>query len=121
MRPALPAPGTSGIPAAATVERDGRTWSAPLDYWGIALDEMLEKRDRLSLPLKSHGYLIEIVCGLSNKAEGSAEQKQEASRAYAYSRTVSASGGLERVKPPAEFLELVAKMRGKGAPDEDKS
>jgi hypothetical protein len=65
----------------ASIERSGRTWSAPIDYWKLALEEIIAKRDRLTLPLKSHGYLLEIIAGLSNKAEGRQESQTEAQRA----------------------------------------
>lgn len=60
-----------------TVERHGRVWPAPADYWRAALDEILAKRDTLQLPLKSHGYLLEILVGLAQRAEAAAEQKRE--------------------------------------------
>jgi hypothetical protein len=65
--------------AAGQVERHGRVWPAPLDYWKSALDEMLEARDRdrLQLPLKTHGYLFEIVCGLSSRSEARRETARE--------------------------------------------
>jgi len=65
---------------AASIERNGRTWSAPQDYWKMALEEIVTKRDRLTLPLKSHGYLLEIIAGYSNKAEARQESQTEARR-----------------------------------------
>jgi hypothetical protein len=65
---------------AAKVERGGRIWSAPQDYWRMALEEILAKRDKLVLPLKSHGYLLEIIAGYSNKAEARQEAHTEAKR-----------------------------------------
>lgn len=62
---------------AARIERGGRTWSAPQDYWTMALTEMIAKRDNLSLPLKSHGYLLAIIEGYSQKAEGKQEGQRE--------------------------------------------
>lgn len=62
---------------AARIERNGRTWSAPQDYWKQALEEMLAKRDNLTLPLKSHGYLLAIIEGYGQKAEGKQEAQQE--------------------------------------------
>jgi len=59
------------------VERSGRTWPAPLEYWRAALEDITSKRDKLTLPLKSHGYLLEIIAGLANKAEGAQEAKTE--------------------------------------------
>ncbi len=59
------------------ITRNGRIWSAPQDYWQRALEEMHAKRDKLTLPLKGHGYLLAIIEGYSNKAEAQAEQQHE--------------------------------------------
>jgi len=66
---------------AARIERSGRIWSAPQDYWAMALNEMIAKRDNLTLPLKSHGYLLAIIEGYGQKAEGKQEAQTEAQRA----------------------------------------
>lgn len=66
---------------AARIERGGRILSAPQDYWKCALEEMVSKRDKLTLPLKSHGYLLAIIEGYNQKAEGKAEQSREDQRA----------------------------------------
>lgn len=66
--------------AEAKIERSGRIWSAPQDYWAAALGEMLAKRDALTLPLKSHGYLLAIIEGYSSKAEAKSEASTEAQR-----------------------------------------
>lgn len=65
---------------AAKIERNGRIWSAPQDYWVMALGEMLAKRDTLTLPLKSHGYLLAIIAGYSEKVEAKKEAQTEAQR-----------------------------------------
>lgn len=64
---------------AGKVERHGRLWAAPEASWISALDEMLAKRDagKLTLPLKNHGYLLEIITGQANKAEAAAETRKE--------------------------------------------
>jgi hypothetical protein len=67
--------------AEARIERNGRLWSAPQDYWRMALEEMLAKRDSLTLPLKSHGYLLTIIAGYSSKAEAAQEAQSENARA----------------------------------------
>jgi hypothetical protein len=61
----------------AKIERNGRTWSAPLDYWKMAMEDMLSKRDTLTLPLLSHGYLLAIIEGYNLKAEQRREQQHE--------------------------------------------
>ncbi|MBI3771436.1 MAG: hypothetical protein HY272_01835 [Gammaproteobacteria bacterium] len=65
---------------AAEVQRDGRSWAAPLDYWREAIDHMLGTRDKLRLPLKDHGYLFAVVANMSMKAAGQKEQKIEQQR-----------------------------------------
>lgn len=62
---------------AGRVERHGRSWAAPLDAWRDAFEQMLARRDKLTLPLASHGYLFEIVAGGASKVEGRAEAEAE--------------------------------------------
>lgn len=66
----------------AQIERNGRAWPAPLDYWKAAIEHMVQLRDagKLQLPLKSHGYLLEVIAGMANKAEGKAEAHDNARR-----------------------------------------
>ena len=63
----------------ARLERNGRTWPAPHDYWRAALEQMVALRDqeKLRLPLKSNGYLFEVIVGMSDKAEAKAESQRE--------------------------------------------
>ena len=63
--------------SAGQIERDGRVYPAPLDYWKLAIDQMLDQRDKLKRPLKSHGYLFEIIIGLSQKADEKHAARQE--------------------------------------------
>ena len=69
---------------AARIERSGRIWAAPIESWKLAIEEILAKRDKLTLPLKSHGYLLEILAGIANKAEAKVEAKTEQTRAYGH-------------------------------------
>ncbi len=64
--------------SAGQIQRHGRAWPAPVEYWQRALDEITNRQ--LDLPLKSHGYLLEIIAGLGNKAEAQAEADIEARR-----------------------------------------
>lgn len=63
------------------IERNGRTWPAPQAYWQQGIESMIATRDQLSLPLKSHGYLLTIIAGLSEKAESKQETQAEVKRA----------------------------------------
>lgn len=58
---------------AGRIERNGRVWPAPLDYWQMAIEAVLANA-HLRRPLKSHGYLLEILAGLADKAEAAGEQ-----------------------------------------------
>ncbi len=69
--------------AAAQIERHGRAWPAPLEYWKAGLEHMVQLRDagKLSLPLKSHGYLLEVILGFAEKTEAKSEHARESARA----------------------------------------
>lgn len=67
---------------AAQIERHSRIWPAPLPYWQQAFESMWITRDKLTLPLKSHGYLLEVIAGYANKDEGKQERKSEQGRIY---------------------------------------
>lgn len=58
---------------AGRIERSGRVWPAPLDYWQQALDEITSNTN-LRRPIKSHGYLLEILAGLADRADAAQEQ-----------------------------------------------
>lgn len=65
--------------ATGQIQRHGRAWAAPHEVWASALDTILD-RPGLQLPLKSHGYLLEIIAGLTNKTEAQEETAQEEQR-----------------------------------------
>jgi len=64
--------------ATGRVEHKGRSWVAPVDYWIAGMEDMLDRRDTLSLPLKSHGYLKTIVANYGDRSEAQAERHKEA-------------------------------------------
>lgn len=67
---------------AGEVSHDGISYAAPLMAWQLALDQMLAGRDKLALPLKTHGYLVSIIAGYANKVAAQAEQaKHQAAKA----------------------------------------
>ena len=45
------------------IERNGTLYEAPHEVWCAAIEQMLATRDagRLQTPLKSHGYLLEVI------------------------------------------------------------
>jgi hypothetical protein len=100
---------------AAQIKRDGRDWPAPQEVWAAALREMLDRRDSggLRLPLKSHGYLLEIIAGKGNRAEAKAEAAKEERRQQ---RPEGRRDGAQRSDPAkaSEFLTgLRAGLKGR--------
>lgn len=75
----------------AEITRNGSSYVAPQGYWQQAIEQMLMSRDKLSLPLKSHGYLYEVIISYSNKAEAKAEKQSEQGRRYGQISTCTKS------------------------------
>ena len=46
----------------------------------MAINQMLDNRQQLKLPMKSHGYLISIIAGYAEKEEAKVEKQTEARR-----------------------------------------
>ena len=93
------------------VTSKGRDWPAPLAMWATAIDQMLlaNAAGRLDLPLKGHGYLYAVVCGLADKAEGQAEAQALADKRSARpGATVQVHG---QTLPISEALQVA--YRGK--------
>ncbi|MFZ5659163.1 MAG: hypothetical protein ACOY5C_04820 [Pseudomonadota bacterium] len=87
---------------AAQIVRNGKQHPAPLDLWIAALEQTVQARDagRLTLPLKSHGYLYEIISNAkptpgANLVHGAAGTAQPGQPPRARSKTLSAIAALE--------------------------
>lgn len=90
------------------IERRGRIWVAPLEIWRAALEEILGQAAKLTLPMKSHGYLYEIIVGLVDRAEGEREEVIEQRR-----RTVSpADRGKAGGRTAAEIISDLKHFQG---------
>lgn len=88
----------------AQATRGGTIYPAPKQYWQQGIETVLASRDKLNLPLKSHGYLLEIIAGLSNKAAAAQELKKEARKR---NRTTKPEG--KKSKMPAHVTESFRK------------
>lgn len=105
----------------ATLQRHGRPWSAPLPLWEAALEQVLAARDegRLALPLKSHGYLYEIVVAIASKAEARAEAEREQQMRYPYARAHAPDAPPSRGIPESALAELRRFTKRKEGTDDD--
>jgi hypothetical protein len=85
---------------AGQFDRNHHTWAAPVDIWVAGIEAVLSKRHTIDLPLKSHGYLLEVMAGMCNRVEAQAESKKE--------EAIKARGNAPRNKPPIEPVVKVA-------------
>jgi hypothetical protein len=60
----------SPLIAQQRIERNGVVYDAPQAVWAVAIDKILTMRDagKLATPLKTHGYLFEIIVTESAKS-----------------------------------------------------
>lgn len=93
---------------AARIARNGRDWVIPQESWAWALEEIVAKKDKLTLPLKSHGYLFEMLIAAADKLEGRAEAASESQRRGATPVGAVSSAVPSAVAGPAPVTRLVA-------------
>lgn len=101
---------------AARVERHGRAWPAPLHYWREALEQMIQRRDKLQLPLKSHGYLFEIVSGIASKTEGQAEAAVEQQKRHPRRAATSQPAPIGKIMDPSRVEQHLEQLKGATKP-----
>lgn len=94
------------------VERRGRAWSAPIESWRLALRVILEQRVGLTLPLKNHHYLYEIVAGIAHQAEGVVERQTEERRQRGQHREAPPPATADPVQAQQLVQQTLAKLRG---------
>jgi len=64
----------------ARVSRNGTCYVVPLDSWAETLQYLADRPPGLKLPLKTHGYLLEILAGRAEKVAAKAEAEHEQRR-----------------------------------------
>lgn len=64
------------------VTRNRSTRKVSIEDWRTAFNEMVNQRDqgRIKLPLKSNGYLLEVVFSVADKSEAQRERDREKER-----------------------------------------
>lgn len=63
----------NGWMEAGRIERGGRVWAAPASAWREAI-ETIEAMPSLRRPLKGHGLLLEVLAGMTDRAEARQER-----------------------------------------------
>ncbi|HAS02304.1 MAG TPA: hypothetical protein DCR57_00610 [Pasteurella multocida] len=80
---------------AGKINRDGREFVAPVEVWIYAINQMLANRQTLKLPMKSHGYLLEIIASYKASSTSVVLQNHEQNRPMASSKMNAVKGALE--------------------------
>lgn len=83
--------------AAGHVERRGKRYSAASELFRAGIQQMLDQRERLELPLANHNYLIAIVAGDSPRAAAAAEEAAEAAKRQASARRPDVETSEQRI------------------------
>jgi hypothetical protein len=80
------------------IRRDGREVAIALPVWAAGLQEIMDKHRQkpLTTPLKSHGYLLEILINKAGSMEAKAEaRREEQRRQLPATEQVKRSGGMK--------------------------
>lgn len=64
----------------ARITRNGTAYAVPIESWAAALSMLADRPKNLQLPLKSHGYLLEILASQAEKVAAKGERAIEESR-----------------------------------------
>lgn len=99
-------------------ERAGVRRPATPAQWAAGIEQMLDQRAKLTLPLANHHYLRAIVYGIADQAGAAAEQAREAT-AKSGRRAVGPSPPTAASDPLADQLAYLDKMREYGRLTED--
>ena len=77
----------------ARAQRGGRVYIVDVETWKQALDTVLAARDAgtLRVPLRSHGYLVEVATAMVEKYEAGEEERRERVKRQAH-RDLPATG-----------------------------
>jgi hypothetical protein len=59
-------------------ERSGVRRACTPTTWAAGIEQMLQQRSLLTLPLENHNYLRAVVFGLADKADAAVERRREA-------------------------------------------
>lgn len=76
-------------------ERQGVRRASTVSHWVAGIEQILEQRSRLTLPLLNHHYLRSVVFGIADQAAANAEQHREQNARAGRTRTGTG------VSPPA--------------------
>ena len=80
---------------AEQIQRDGKTYPAPVEAWIYGINTMLASRQNLKLPMKNHGYLLEIISRWQGQQSAVVCAKVFESQPLTTSKTISTIKGIK--------------------------
>ena len=80
---------------AGKIKRGGVECDAPVEAWIYAINQMMANRQALKLPMKSHGYLLEIIASHKPVGTSMVVQNPEQNRPLASNKMNAIKGALE--------------------------
>jgi hypothetical protein len=100
------------------IKRDGKEHAIAQPVWAAGLQEIMDKHKQkpLTTPLKSHGYLLEILINKANSAEAKMEARREEQRRQPpAAEQVTRGGGM---KPVGDHIAgMKAALAGRAEPE----
>lgn len=98
---------------AGCITRARREWAVSIAQWEDGFRHMAERRAQLTLPLKTHGYLLEVLAGAANQMEGKAESEGirrigQGDRGQLQAAVTRVDDALERTRCLLELKQLLA-------------
>lgn len=94
-------------------ERGGVRRPTTAAHWVAGIEQMIEQRAKLTLPLAGHNYLRAIVFGIADQADAATERQREAT-AKSGRRPVGPSPPSAAADPLAEQLKYIDQMHDYG-------
>lgn len=92
-------------------ERGGVRRPATPAHWVAGIEQMLEQRARLTLPLANHHYLRSVVFGVADQADAAAERQREADkRAGRHLDSPSAGADTAALKRRMELSDALGRI-----------
>jgi len=89
----------------ATVVRDRKEYRAPLEAWAAAMQHLVDRPKTVRFPLKSNGYLLEMIASGAERVEAKTEAVREKSK-----RTPTRKGS----GAPVAMRDMVNKYKKQG-------
>ncbi len=90
-----------------SMRRNHNTYTVPHGRWAGAMEHLCNTQDKLTLPLKSNGYLLEVIAGILDKEAAKAEQGLRNSAAVPAPRAVPPATPHPPAPRPAPVVDPV--------------